>query len=157
RLLVAGVFESDFWIARYDQAGEPDPSFGTEGESLIAFPEGPPVLDDPSDYDSAFGLEQHGSSIYVAGMAQGWMGITELRWGVAKLTEDGELDTSFADEGTKVIDWTIASRAFHVDATAEDQLLVTGTIENATTDIAIVRMDLDGTVDEGFSLTGSGA
>src|SRR5690606_12232058 len=91
------------------------------------------------------------------GAATGWNGLSDTRWGVAKMSPDGELDSAFADEGLKFIDWTIGSRAHRVRVTADEKIYVAGTIENNSTDIAVLRLESNGDVDNTFTLTGEGA
>src|SRR5690606_4476159 len=110
-----------------------------------------------ADFDVAYGLHVDGDDTFVGGAIQGYAGPFETRWGMAKLASDGALETSFADEGLKVIDWTISSRFYNVRTDSEWQIYLGGTLDNVSSDIALVRLAANGDVDSSFSLTGSGA
>jgi uncharacterized delta-60 repeat protein len=158
KLLIAGRITSDFWVTRTHGDGTVDESFGEAGKSEIAFPEATLGASGvTADFDVAYGLHVDENDIFVVGAIQGYLGPFETRWGMAKLDRDGALDTSFADDGIKVIDWTIASRLYQARTDAEGQIYVAGTIDNASSDIALVRLAENGDVDNSFSLTGSGA
>lgn len=155
-LLIAGRIDTDFWVTRVHPDGSVDDSFASAGDLEIAFPEstfGTVV----ADFDVALGLHLAEDSIFVAGAIQGYLGPFETRWGLAKLDADGNLDETFAEEGLKVVDWTIGSRAYQVKSDTEGRLYLGGTIENASTDIALVRLASDGSVDDTFRLADSGA
>lgn len=38
KLLIAGSPSGDFWVTRLDDAGETDATFGTAGQTVVAFP-----------------------------------------------------------------------------------------------------------------------
>lgn len=155
-LVVVGTAQGDMWATRVTADGRVDEAFGEKGNRLIAFPEGKPGFG-PADYDTGFGLAVTRDSILVAGAAQGWSSVTEARWGVARLDRDGELDPAFGDDGLKVIDWTVMSRAFSIEQDASGAIYVAGNIENSRSrDIAVVRLFENGEIDSSFSFTGEG-
>ena len=88
---------------------------------------------------------------------QGWGSVLGARWGVARLDGDGALDPAFADDGLKVIDWTVTSRALRIEQDASGAIYVAGDIENSRSwDIAVARLFENGEIDGSFSFTGEG-
>lgn len=156
KLLIAGSLGGDFWVARFDEAGEPDATFGAAGKAVVPFPAGEsPVF--PLDFDVAYALHPKGDALWVAGAVRGVGAGIESRWGLARLSADGELDASFQDDGVRVIDWTIGSRAYGVQEDESGRIYVSGTIENASTDMAVVRFLPTGESDTSFRLRDTGA
>lgn len=156
-LLVAGWSEGDFWVTRLDEDGEVDRTFGTDGRTLVAFPEGDENLLGRANFDAAYALHPTEDAIWVAGAVRGFSALLDTRWGVAKLDSRGVLDETFADDGVKLVDWTIGSRAYGVQVDSEARIYLNGTIENASTDMAVARLLPSGEFDTTFSLTGAGA
>lgn len=155
-VIVAGARDQDFWIARFDGEGELDTSFGDDGETVLAFPDGPEVAGSPSQTDIAFAVTVTEDAVFVGGAVQGWNGMNEVRWGIAKLSSDGELDTSFGDDGLKLIDWTRYSFVSSIHVDDEGRIYVVGSLENPLgTDAAVARLLPNGDIDADFSLTGT--
>ncbi len=156
-LLVAGWSEGDFWITRLDEAASVDSNFGSDGQTLVAFPAGEENILGRADFDVAYAIHATEGAIWLSGAVRGFSAIADTRWGVAKLDGSGVLDESFADDGLKLVDWTTGSRAYGVHVDSEDRIYLSGTIENATTDMAVARLLPTGDFDSSFSLTGEGA
>lgn len=158
KLLVAGTLDRDFWITRLDASGEIDASFGDGGSVVVPFPAGNSNPLAALDFDIVFGLTVTDDAIYAAGSTRGFAGVTDARFALIKLSLDGELDTSFGrpeEEGLVVLDWTRSSFASSVRVAPDGKLYLVGTLENASSDIALARLNADGTVDSSFSLAGS--
>jgi uncharacterized delta-60 repeat protein len=159
KLLVAGQFSGDFYVGRFSLDGSPDPTFGDGGHITLDFG-GPSDGFLPRNEDSAFALALASDGILVGGYARGYIAGGEASFGIAKLSFDGALDSSFGNEGLVVSDWTVTSVVQNLHVDAEGRIYAVGNIVNgapAYNDVAIVRYLADGTVDASFSRTGTGA
>lgn len=157
KILIAGVLDADFWVARFDEDGEPDTTFGDEGKTVVAFPSEENAIFN-ANVDVAYALHASDDALWVAGAVRGIGAGVDSRWGLARMSLDGALDSSFQDDGIRLIDWTIGSRAYGVHEDAEGRVYINGTIDNPqSTDMAVVRFLPTGESDTTFRLKDTGA
>ncbi len=157
KLLIAGTVDGDFWVARLDEAGEPDATFGDGGKTVVPFPENDMAFLE-ANVDVAYALHASDNVLWVAGAVRGIAAGVDSRWGLARLSPNGRLDTSFQDGGIRLIDWTIGSRAYGVHEDEEGRVYINGTIDNPqSTDMAVVRFLPTGESDTTFRLKDTGA
>jgi len=153
RILVGGVAGSEAAIARLLPNGALDPSFSGDGRATFHF-----ASAEPGAYDQVFGLAVQGDGAVIAVGRGTTAAGTSRRFGVARLTEAGELDPTFAGDGTAIFDFSENSGALSVAravALAEDgSILAAGGTELALDDMAFVAVRLrnDYVFADGFEL-----
>lgn len=127
----------DFALARYNQDGSLDTSFGDGGKVLTSITDG-------AGRDSVYAIafqQVDGKERIVAVGGEG-------DFSVARYKENGELDASFGDNGklTGLTGSTIgAAHAVAIDA--EGRIVIAG---HSMNDFALARLERDGSFDESF-------
>ncbi len=130
----------DFAVARFDSDGDLDSGFSGDGRQATDFNE---------DWDRAWGVAVDSEDrILVVGSADELGDVDPLA--VARYDTDGELDSSFSDDGLLVSMLAPEGRA--VVALPDDRIAVAGTVSG---DYLVARFAEDGTPDTSFS--GDGA
>lgn len=148
-----GQTDPDFGVARLRTDLSLDPDFGNGGTQVIAFDlEGP--TNGGSDVARAVALQADGR-IVVAGAASN---NTETYVAVARLTTNGQLDTSFAGTGRRTFSWS-TNHVDQVHAAMVDRngtILIAGNaligIGAPDHDFAVSRLAPDGSFDPVFGL-----
>jgi uncharacterized delta-60 repeat protein len=148
---ITNTFDDDFALARYNNDGSLDPTFGTGGKLRTDF----------------FGNEDHASGIVVqpdghyvvAGSAQLTPDFASVDFALARYNSDGSLDTSFGVGGKTITDFRGgADYAAAVVLLATGRILVGGQSligrDNATSDFALARYDANGALDNTFGVGG---
>ncbi|GBF06108.1 hypothetical protein DAERI_070106 [Deinococcus aerius] len=154
KLVVAGrtggTTSDDFGVVRYTRDGALDTTFGTGGKVLIDFA-------GKSDIARAVAVQADGK-IVVAGGATNAAG--EERFGVARLTADGTLDSGFGTGGKVVTAFPDSSgdRATALLVQPDGNIVVGGQASfasNATgVDFALARLTPSGSLDATFGTGG---
>ena len=148
-LYVAGVeptsaagFPSDFFLMKFDLDGRPAPGFGSGGVVAIDA-----TGTGTNDFVCSLAFDSHGK-IYVAG---------EVRrpphsdFAVLKFDAQGQLDTTFGDNGRRVIDFGGDDTPYSVAMTADDRLVIAGgTSAGSDYEFAAAMIDADGQLVDGF-------
>lgn len=145
-LLVAGrYYINNRWevaVARFASDGTPDSDFGIDGRVLMS-------ISSISDYVSDVALDNDGR-ILVSGFTANLAELFLLR-----LLQDGSLDSTFAGNGVFVSNLggtSAAARAVAVDS--EGRILVGGSYAQVDTDVMLVRLLNDGSLDSSFGTAG---
>ena len=142
KLLVAGrVWVSgsnhDFAVARYHADGTLDTGFNTTGKR---------VFNDGANGERINDIKVQSDGKIVLVGNRGSDGF------IARLNEDGSLDTSFNGTGKRVFDQAGKTDAFNsLDVQADGKLLVAG---RSGSDALVVRLNHDGSLDAGFHSAG---
>ncbi len=151
RLLYAGYASSahtNSVVGRLLSSGAIDSSFNTSGVRTVDM--------SPSGADSvaAFALQSDGRIIAV-GYATPSAGLQDF--GVFRLTVDGALDTSFNTNGTRLIDLGGTQEgAAAVEVLPDGKILIAGdTNASGGKDLAVIRLNPNGTLDTTFGTGGS--
>ncbi|MBB6086711.1 DUF7507 domain-containing protein [Wenzhouxiangella marina] len=144
RILVASNSSADgnsnILVSRYDSAGVPDAGFGAAGTATI----------DLGGKEHAFDLTVDGSGRIIV-VGSGGEGST-ADFLVARLTDAGALDNSFAGTGVASIDITGgADVAYGVDLASDGSILVGGSAGGNT---GVAKLLDNGTLDAGFGTGG---
>ncbi|GAB3392444.1 M10 family metallopeptidase C-terminal domain-containing protein [Azotobacter armeniacus] len=135
----------DFSVIRLNADGSLDTSFGCGGEATAD-------IDGNSDFGNSL-LVQPDGKILVAGRSYNPSYDTEFS--VARLNADGSLDASFGSDGKASFDLgkgyaQVNSLALQTDG----KILLAGQSynpDNATYDFSVIRLNIDGSLDTGFS------
>ncbi len=149
RKLRIDVLESRRMLA----VGSLDPSFSSDGRQLVSF--GSPS--DADAYDVAF---QSDGKIVVVG--ESFIAGSDNSFAVTRLMSDGQLDTSFSSDGKAEVGFNLGPEGFENDQAqavaiqSDGKILVAGYAERAANsyDIAIVRLNSDGSLDTSFDSDG---
>ncbi len=128
-------------VWRTDALGQPDASFGQQGEALIPFP----------NFGSVVGVAiAPDGQIVVAGNASGEIALF-------RLNSDGTLDTTFGNDGLVTVSVSAGSDTADALAVESDgSILVGGAIGNASggSSAGLVHFNSDGSLDIGFGTAG---
>ncbi len=138
-----GMFE--FALAKYEQNGTLDTTFGTQGKVMTNFGDG-------WDRAEALTVLENGQILVVGSSSNG----TDDDFALARYDADGTLDTTFGTQGKTTThfgyshDW-----ASSLTVLANGKILVGGSSSNGTDmDFALARYDADGTLDTTFGSGG---
>ncbi|MCA9085325.1 MAG: VCBS domain-containing protein, partial [Planctomycetaceae bacterium] len=144
KLIVAGVIANDFGLVRYNGDGTLDATFGNNGAVSTQF--------GPSN-DTARGVSlQTDGKIIVVGYILNAASKTEMA--IARYNPDGTLDPSFNGDGKLTIAiGTEHDYAIDVVVQADGTIVVAGATQtnSGTFDIAVIRLNNDGSFDTSFS------
>jgi uncharacterized delta-60 repeat protein len=156
KYLVAGSsgqqIDSQFMLTRFQADGRLDLSFGNGGKALAQ-------LGMNQDGVQAAMLQPDGKLLVVGHTNNGAGGTAAFNndIAIARFNADGTLDTGFAGDGTAVI--ALSDRNDNGNAVAlqpDGKIVIAGSARGASnTDVALVRLNADGTLDTGFGTGGS--
>jgi uncharacterized delta-60 repeat protein len=143
KIVVVGSFNQtvasylgDFAVARLNYDGTLDSAFGSNGKMIIDF---------GSPNDTAFGVVVQGDKIVVVGSSNFLDATSDFA--VARLNDDGTLDSAFGGDGRVTIDFGSTDRGFDV-AVSGGKIIVVG---SSGSDFGVARLNDDGTLDNTFS------
>jgi len=135
---------SEFAVARFTVNGSLDPSFGVGGMVTTFFSAG-------NDIGSGIAVQSDGK-IVVVGTSDNLSGTSEFA--VARFTVDGSLDPSFGVGGMVTLSFTAGDDVGSGIAVQSDgKIVVVGTSDNlsGTSEFAVARFTVDGSLDNSFS------
>lgn len=138
--------DNDFAIARYNQDGSLDTSFGGTGKVITAF---------GSSYDSAYGVAiDNDSKIVVVGYVS--YGGSVPDFAIARYNQDGTLDATFGSTGKVITSFGNSGDIAHTVAIdGNGKIVVAGyTYNGIHNDFALARYNSDGTLDTTFDADG---
>ncbi|MDR4481116.1 MAG: delta-60 repeat domain-containing protein [Nitrospira sp.] len=146
KILVAGKYNSDFGLARFNSNGSLDTSFGTSGFVATDFAAGT---------DGAYSIAlQADGRIVLGGFA---FSGTSFDFALARYNSNGTLDTTFNGTGKVLTDLgaTSSDTGYQVTLQPDGRILLAGWSDaGGTTDFALVRYNTDGSLDTTFNSTG---
>lgn len=149
KIVAAGnVTNNDFALVRYENDGSLDTTFGVGGVVTTNFPIGM-----SSGVDRAYDVIEQSDGKIVA------VGYSASRFGIARYTTNGELDSSFGIGGiiSTVVGTDPLLSAYAVAQQLDGKLLVSGTGYNDVDghyDWTLVRYNVDGSLDTDFGTDG---
>jgi uncharacterized delta-60 repeat protein len=137
---------SDFALVRYESTGRVDRQFGDNGRVLTDF-------SGTGSTDQAFGVAIDSiGRIVVAGSSSSNVGVD---FAVARYNPDGTPDNTFNSTGKVLTNLGATDEAMAVAIDSNDRILVAGSSNaGGTYDFAVVRYNVDGTLDTTFNTTG---
>lgn len=165
RIIIAGstgsVAGTDVAVVRLMQDGSPDMGFGDAGRVTFAF--GLPGATAEADNANGVAIDAEGR-IVVAGTANESAPNNEIRFGVARLLQDGTLDTAFNGSGSTTVAFDPGTGvsnayAFGIVVAGDGKLLIPGYANTSplsmlNMDVAAARLNDDGTPDTTFGDNG---
>lgn len=134
----------DFAIVRYSTAGTLDATFGTGGKVSTPVQSG-------DDYARAVALQTDGR-ILVAG--SGW-GTTDNDGALIRYNANGTLDATFAAGGILMFAVSSDEKLFAVALQSDNKILTAGTSSQSGGQMAIFRVNPNGTADSSFGSAGT--
>jgi uncharacterized delta-60 repeat protein len=157
RIVLAGTVEAggasgtDFGIARLTRDGVPDADFSFDGRTTVAVGSGAAT-------DSTFGaiVQADGKIVVVGEGPDTDVAQDDSDFKLVRLNADGTLDTSFSGDGKAYVAFDLGGadgdRALDAVQLPNGKLIVVGNAEVADedTDIAITRLNVDGSRDTSF-------
>ncbi|MXN91620.1 T9SS type A sorting domain-containing protein [Flavobacterium sp. Sd200] len=150
KIIIAGG-TSGFGISRMLVDGGIDTSFGTNGLTTITFIEPGPQTADTYVYDIAI---QSDGKILVGGYCNN--NVNQTDFALVRLNTDGSLDTTFNNTGILLFGFgSQEDRGYDIALQPDGKILMTGdSFTGSTRDIALARINSDGTFDTTFSEDG---
>lgn len=159
-VLVAGPFEADptatgpadldIAVIRITAEGDLDESFGEDGIARIDLGAGK-RNGDAIVADNAWGLTARDGGYAVMGVTPNQTeGRTDADYAIVGITEDGELDTNFGDDGVVVVDLgSTGDSARHIGAQDDGKILATGySNKGGVVSPVLIRLSADGVLDD---------
>ncbi|WP_374682213.1 DUF4347 domain-containing protein, partial [Accumulibacter sp.] len=146
KILVAGKYNNNFGLARFNSNGSLDTSFGTSGFINTDFAGG-------TDVAHSIALQADGR-IVLGGLA---FSGTSFDFALARYNSNGTLDTSFNGTGKVLTDLGTNSSdiGYQLTLQPDGKILLAGWSDaGGTNDFALVRYNADGTLDTTFNNTG---
>lgn len=165
RVLIAGAMldadlaEVDMFVARFTEAGALDAGFGVGGVRRVAFDQG----GDDFDFARAIALDAQGRVILAGEASVAATGPEQRRMAVARLDANGVPDAAFGTGGRVLIPLQrdgieVGGRAYAVAVDGEGRIVLAGEAgpDDAVgdSDLVVVRLAADGTLDERFGANG---
>jgi len=150
KLVVAGTYNNDFFVTRFNTDGSLDTSFGSGGSKTTDFNN-----NTGSDKSTSVTIQPDGK-IVLGGYA---FNGTSFDFAIARYNSDGTPDTSFNGTGKAITDLGSASNdsGYSVTVQPDGKLLVAGWTDAVTAgnnDFGLVRYNSNGSLDTSFNLTG---
>ncbi|MDB5385717.1 MAG: repeat protein [Planctomycetaceae bacterium] len=149
QVTISGNF--DFSAARLNANGTLDPAFGTNGKTTVAFDSG----GNDDDRASGLAIQSDGKIVIVGYTTRSFNGNCDFA--ITRLNANGQLDTTFSDDGKKMVDFhggdDLAS-AVAVQPNGRSVVVGSASQAQAGYDFAIVRITPTGSLDRSF--TGDG-
>lgn len=146
-----GLSGHDFLIARFNGDGTPDTSFSFDGKTTIDF-------DGGTGQDQCYGIAvQPDGKIVAVGFTRGGDPNSD-RFALARMNNDGTLDTSFgAGSGKTTVAFAGRSGANTVVLQGNGRIVAAGHMHTSASnvDFAVARLLPDGTRDASFNLSGT--
>jgi uncharacterized delta-60 repeat protein len=157
KVVVAGNLRSDFGLARYDENGDLDSSFGDAGFVATDFDRKRPHVADAAAHGVL--VEPNGRIVAAGDTTATHVNFTESDLALARYKPHGKLDRSFGG-GTVTTDLTHEDAAADVLRQPDGKLLVISyDASRAYPDpghwLAVTRYMPDGSIDHGFGVNGT--
>jgi uncharacterized delta-60 repeat protein len=154
RILISGytnsnsVLNHNFLLMRFDSVGVLDNSFGNAGVVETDF-------DQTSDQATTITIQEDNKIILSGRIGQLTAGVWQSDFGVARYNENGTLDNSFSGDGKLITPMngttTSLDDVYSVIIDVNGKILLGGgTFENSAGMFTIVRLNIDGTIDNSF-------
>jgi len=137
--------EFDFMLARYNADGTLDNTFATNGIFVLDF----------QDLDASWGIAiQTDGKVLACGLTTS-NNNTNSDFIVVRLNTNGTVDPTFGTNGVAIADLGGYDRAWRMTVQPDGKILLAGTtFASGQNDLAIARLNTDGSLDTGFNTNG---
>ena len=136
---------SDFCVVRYNVDGSLDTTFNGTGKQSLSFGSG-------DDIARAVAIQSDGKIVVIGHTNDG------SRWRIAdaRFTTAGQLDSSFGNGGKSVISLpgSVHDYGFGVAIQSDGSIVIVGTDQGSSYDMAVVRLTSSANLDTSFNGTG---
>ena len=154
KIVVAGIAwvggtDNNFSLVRYNTDGTPDSNFGTDGKVITAITSG-------NDGASAVAIQTDGKIVAAGFLYIGYAYYNEdLDFALVRYKTDGTLDSSFGTDGIvrTAVDSSV-DEAFSLVIQPDGKIVAAGYSNGLHDDFALVRYNINGTLDSSFNVTG---
>jgi len=140
------VPNEDFALARLNADGSLDTDFDGDGKLYLAYGQS-------ETYFLSMTKQTDGKTL-AAGSSKFSGGYGNYNFAVARFTIDGTADSSFGTDGIKSISFydQLSCSASEINVLSDDKIVIAGTTStsNFTTEIAIAKLNQDGSFDDSF-------
>lgn len=144
-----GASAQDMFLCRLLPDGNPDSTFGTDGALFLN------ILPTATLIDACNAVALTGNGIFMAGATRSTTSTTGYNMALAKLTDNGNPDSTFTGNGRETYDITASQQDYSTGIVVQpDGKIVLGGYTGSSTDICFIRLNADGTVDNTFNTTG---
>lgn len=136
-------FRNEFSFCSYVAVGALDTSFGTNGAYVGD------GLAGGTDDDVAYDIHVlSNDKMLVAGYSKNGSGDFDIF--VLRLNKDGDIDTTFGTDGVYSYDSGNDDRGYAVNVQSDGKIIVAGYVNDGNRELAVIRLDEDGTIDTSF-------
>jgi len=151
KIVVAGVADSNFALARYNADGTPDNSFSGDGKQITDF---------GFDDNASSVIIQADKKIVVAGWSVNGIDFDTQEpiadFALARYNANGTSDSSFSDDGKTTTNFGFDEKAKSVAMQSDNKILVAGTQQShalgeLSSQFALARYNINGSLDNSFS------
>lgn len=154
KIVLAGIADDWFGLARLNANGSPDAGFGSSGWVRTGFAS----WGGRNAAEARSVVVLPGNSLAVAGSAWSTSAADSAAFAVARYTSSGSLDASFGSSGRRVTDISEKNDGAYALALQTGGLLVAGGYAvNASSDFALARYTTAGALDVNFGSAGKTA
>ncbi|WP_300329058.1 DUF4347 domain-containing protein, partial [Accumulibacter sp.] len=141
KILVAGYSNNDFALVRYNTDGTLDTTFSGDGKLTTA-------IGASGDYATGVAVQADGKIVVAGYYLSG-----NYKFAVVRYNADGTLDTSFSGDGIATLSFGTSNEyGYSLALQADGKILVAGEANmSGNVDVALARLNTDGTLDASFS------
>ncbi|MEV7812623.1 delta-60 repeat domain-containing protein [Streptomyces flaveolus] len=146
RIVAVGQSGGDIVVARYDSAGDPDPTFSGDGQLTTHFSAG--GISTAQDV----ALQSDGRIVVAGGVGLGNPGYTPA-FALVRYNPNGSLDTGFDGDGKRVVGFSGEAQGYGLVLIPGGDMAVAGYVTpsgGTSSRFALARLNADGSLDTGF-------
>lgn len=145
RVVACGSVSGNVWVGGFLADGAVDGTFGVSGVRTVDF-------GGSGDFADTIRAHPVGGFI-VAGSYEN--GTSTVDFAIARLDANGSLDTSFSGDGKATVDFGNVDKCYDAAVQADGKVVMVGTtVVGGNTQMALTRLNADGSLDTGFGASG---
>lgn len=141
--------DQDFVIARYNNDGSPDLSFGVNGKIIKS-------IGNYNDRCTSVALQSDGKILAAGGVNNDSSGNYQYDFALIRINSDGVIDNTFGNNGVAVTNIGLKNNiANSIVVQSDNKIILAGEANDSIfSDFALVRYNSDGTLDNSFGNNG---
>lgn len=143
---MSGIAENYYYsVLRLNSNGSLDNSFDADGKTFFTV--------SPAGYDEAAAITINSGKMILTGYSRN---TGDFDFSVVRLNNDGSMDAGFDGDGKLLLPVQPGSddRPTDIAVNGNNKILICGYSEDATEDFIVVRLNTDGSIDDGFDVDG---
>lgn len=147
KIVVGGFAENKFLLARYNEMGTIDTSFGSNGIVLTS------LADQEQSYINSIAIQPDGKILAGGYAGYGGLSMSAFQFALARYTSTGYLDETFGNEGYVMSDIPVSTHDVIKKLIVQDdaKFVVAG---YSGSNVVLARYHLNGTLDQTFGNNG---